>query len=137
MENLIKIHRVTWRWPALVVIGAIAGAALITPTVGQAAAFLTKKKAHKLFLGNTTIVSTSTTVGAGQGATGTVLCPTGFQAIDGGGLGGSYDTSTGEAVLTLESYPVPAGSRPVGWTVEWANATSNPVQVETQAVCSK
>ena len=137
MENLVTIYRVTWRWVALAVIGAVAGAALIAPGVSQAAAFLTKQKANKLYLGNTTVVSTSMTLAPDQGATGTVLCPPGFQAIDGGGLGGSYNTSTGDSVLTLESYPVPAGARPVGWSVEWVNQTPNPAQVDTQAVCSK
>ncbi|MGH2655077.1 MAG: hypothetical protein ACRDHV_12125 [Actinomycetota bacterium] len=137
MENLVTIYRLTWRWVAVAVIAAVAGAVLIAPTVSQAAAFLTKQKANKLYLGNTTVVSSSTTLAPDQGATVTVLCPPGFQAIDGGGLGGSYDTATGEAVLQLESYPVAAGSRPVGWTVEYANTTSNPVQVDAQAVCSK
>jgi len=137
MENLVKVHRFTGRRVALVAVAIVAGAALITPTVGNAAAFLTKQKANKLYLGNTTIVSNTATLAPQTGQAITVLCPPGFQAVDGGFTGDASGTSLA-GTLPLESYPVLAGARPVGWTVEALNNDSSASHQGTvQAVCSK
>jgi hypothetical protein len=139
METLIKTHRFTRRRVALIAVAVVAGAAMVTPAVGQAATFLTKQRAHKLYLGNTRIVSTSTTLAPQTGAALTVSCPAGLQAVD-GGFTGDTDTSGGfvDGFLPLESYPVTAGARSVGWTVEAFNSSStNSSSVTVQAVCSK
>ncbi len=138
MENLVKTHRITWRWVALVVVAIVATAALITPTVGNAALFLKKQKAHKLFLGNTSIVSNSATLAPSTGQALTVLCPPGFQAVDGGfNADVAVSMGTVEGALRLEEFPVLAGARSVGWTLEAFNQdSSNNRQVTVHAVCS-
>jgi hypothetical protein len=138
MENLLTIHRFTWRRAAVGVIGLVAGAALITPAVGHAAAALTKQKANKLYLGNTTIVSNTATLAPDTGQVISVLCPPGLQAVD-GGFTGTTDTSGGfvEGYLPLESYPITAGARSVGWTSEAFNTGSSSTPATVQAVCSK
>jgi hypothetical protein len=138
MENLVKVHLFTRRRIALIAVGIVAGATLLTPTVGQAATFLTKQKAHKLYLGNTAIVSNTVTLASGTGQAVTVLCPGGRQAVDGGFITDAALPSLAGTV-PLESYPVISGGRSVGWTVEAINndtgGTSHPITV--QAVCSK
>lgn len=138
MDNLIKIHRFTWRRVAMLAIGVVAGTALITPAVGHAAAALTKQKANKLYLGNTAIVSNSVTLAPSSGQAVSILCPPGLQAVD-GGFTGDTDTSSGsvEGFLPLESYPITSGARSVGWTSEGFNQSSSPVSATVLAVCSK
>jgi hypothetical protein len=138
MENLVKSHRFAWRRVAVGAIGVMVGAALITPAVGQAAKALTKKKANKLYLGNTTIVSNTVTLDPDTGQVITVLCPAGLQAVD-GGFTGTTDTTGGfvDGYLPLESYPVLSGARSVGWTSEAVNTGSSASPATVVAVCSK
>lgn len=138
METLVKIHRFTWRRVAVGAIGVVAGAALITPAVGQAAAALTKQKANKLYLGNTTIVSNTVTLAPSTGEVISVLCPPGLQAVD-GGFTGTTQVMGGSVsgYLPLESYPILSGARSVGWTSEAVNTSSSSTPATVLAVCSK
>jgi hypothetical protein len=101
----------------------LVGAAILTPAVSGAAAFLTKQKANKLFLGNITEVTTLSTVANNTGQSLTVLCPPGQQAVGGGARSpGTVIAGTEPNVMfVLESYPVINGGRPIGWTVEVFN----------------
>jgi hypothetical protein len=135
MENLVKVHRFTWRRLALVAVAIVAGATLIAPTVGNTATFLTKRKANRLYLGNTVIVSTTATLAPQTGQAVTVQCPPGRQAVDGGFVTDVSLSSGGS--LPTESYPVPSGARSVGWTVEAFNSDSASHPVTVHAVCSK
>jgi hypothetical protein len=117
------------------VIGALAvGALAATPAV--AGKFLTKKRGDKLFLGNTTEATATSTVAAGTGATITVNCPPGLQATDGGADSPAlFDGSGTEAMLVAESAPVVSAGRSVGWTTEVVNLGSNPLTITGHAVC--
>lgn len=137
MENLVKTHRFTWRRMALVAVAIVAGATLIAPTVGNTATFLTKRRANKLYLGNTVIVSSTATLAPATGQAITVMCPPGRQAVDGGFIGDATGTSL-QGTLLVESYPVTSGARSVGWVIEAINNdSSNPHSGTAQAVCSK
>jgi methylthioribose-1-phosphate isomerase len=141
MEDLITTqHRFRLRTVAIAVAGLIAGAAVLTPAVSGAAAFLTKQKARKLFLENTTVSSAPTTVQPSEGAAIQVLCPAGQQATNGGADSPIDSTSSGtlgDNMILDESKPIQSGARSIGWYVEVANLTSNPITASAYAVCSK
>jgi hypothetical protein len=141
MDDLVTTYqRVRLRSVAIAVATVIAGAALLAPAVGQAAAFLTKQKARKLFLENTTVTSAPATVTNGQGAAIQVSCPPGLQATHGGVDSPHLSTNGsgfGNNLLTNESRPILSGARSVGWYVEVANTTSSPLTASAYAVCSK
>jgi hypothetical protein len=115
------------------------GALATTPAT--AAKFLTKKRADKLFLGNTTVVTNTQTVPSGDGARLTMLCPSGQQATDGGadspGLW-TMNASPDDGMLLLETKPVISAGRSVGWETEVFNVGSagNPLQITGYAVCA-
>jgi hypothetical protein len=118
------------------------GAVILTPMVGNAAAFLTKQKANKLFLGNTTQLTQTQTVPNGEGRQITVLCPPGQQATGGGASSPAMFTDSGSStalMLMLESAPVNSAGRSVGWTVEVLAQTSGgpTLDITGLAVCSK
>ncbi len=136
MELLGRLPRLTWRSAPLVLAGMIAGAVLLSPAVGGAAAFLTKKKADKRYLGNNTVVTSTATVPSGDGATVTVPCPAGQQATGGGVDSPLSGSSTSDALLIQESKPVVTGTRTSGWNVEVYNATPSPTTITAYAVCS-
>ena len=140
MESLITTYeRPRLRTVALAVATLIAGAAILTPAVGEAAAFLTKAKAKKLFLENTRIATAQGTVPSGGGVAIQANCPPGLQATNGGVDSPVMSTtgSTGDTLLTDESRPVMSGARSIGWYVEVANPTANPVTATAYAVSSK
>lgn len=127
---------------ALAIVAIVVGAAILTPAVGSAAAFLTKQRANKLFLGNTSEATTTTTVGNNSGQSITVLCPPGLQAVGGGAqTPGQIVTGTEPtAMFILESYPLISGGRSIGWVVEVFNqelSSAQSITVTASAVCSK
>jgi hypothetical protein len=134
MKDLYTAPRYTRRSIALIVAGIVAGAAVLTPAVSGAAAFLTKKKADKRYLGNTTVATASGTTGPSGGAatTLTVACPAGQQATN-GGMDSPVLFGGSAVVLTLESRPNPASGKPTGWYVEVA--ASAPLPFTVYAVC--
>jgi hypothetical protein len=143
MHRLGRASKVGARPLALTVAAIVVGAAILTPAVSGAAAFLTKQKANKLFLGNTVEVTTTTTVANNTGQSMTVLCPPGQQAVGGGAKspGTVINGTEPNVMFVLESYPVINGGRSVGWTVEVFNSQlgggSGPISVTASAVCSK
>ncbi len=117
---------------ALLAMGALA----VTPaTAGK---FLTKKRGDKRYLGNTTEVTSSSSLAPDTGAVVTVLCPPGQQAA-GGGASSPYQypgSPSQEAIITTETKPVVSGGRSVGWTSEVVNASpTTTIQVTAKAVC--
>lgn len=135
MDILRKGRRGLRRLPALVAVMIVAGIVL-TPAIGGAAAFLTKTKADKRYLQNTSTVRTTQFVPAGTVATLTATCPPGLQAIGGGGESPTILTSTSNAgMLLLENKPV-GGPRPTAWYIEAYNLTQAQ-EVTAVAVCSK
>jgi hypothetical protein len=143
MHRLGRAGKMGARPMALTVVAVLVGAAILTPAVSGAAAFLTKQKANKLFLGNTTEATTTSTVANNTGQSMTVLCPPGRQAV-GGGVNSSAQVVSGtepNVLFVLESYPVINGGRSVGWTVEVFNqqlaGPGGPVTATAAAVCSK
>ena len=142
MSKLSKVGRRITRSVPLSIVAILVSAAIITPSVSGAAAFLTKQKANKLFLGNTTILSQVQSVPDQQGRQFTMLCPPGQQATGGGAsspaLVTDITTSTSIMIL-LESAPVNAGGRSVGWQVEVVVGTGGTgnLDVTGYAICSK
>jgi hypothetical protein len=131
-----RLPRITWRAIPLILVGLVAGAFLLSPAVGQAAAFLTKKKADRRYLGNNTVLTTTATVGSDDGTSVTVPCPPRQQATGGGVDSPLFGASSMEAILIQESKPVQSGARTSGWNVEVYNNTSAPVSITAYAVCS-
>ena len=141
MESNSILARMRWRSLPLILVGLIAGAFLLSPAVGQAAAFLTKKRGDRRFLGNTVVVTAQATVpstggGSATGASINVPCPSGRQAT-GGGLDSPITTTSSEFVLIQESKAILSGARSVGWNVEVLNFSStSAVTVTAYAVCA-
>ena len=128
-----------WRSvPALVATIIVAGAVL-TPTVSGAVAFITKARAEKRYLNNTSVVKSTTTVPSGDIVRVTATCAPGLQAIGGGAESPAFHpgTTPGEAMVIVENKPTPTGPRPNAWEVEAANLGSNPLAISAVAVCSK
>ncbi|MGH2766181.1 MAG: hypothetical protein ACRDKA_09750 [Actinomycetota bacterium] len=120
----------------------LVGAAIITPSVSGAAAFLTKQKANKLFLGNTTILTQTQNVPDNQGRQITVLCAPGQQATGGGANSPALVTDLAtqtQIMILLESAPVNAGGRSVGWQIEAVvgSPDTGSLDVTAYAICSK
>jgi hypothetical protein len=116
---------------AAVAVGALA----ITPA--GAAKFLTKKKAEKRYLGNTTVATNTVTVPDQDGATITVPCPTGLQAVGGGASSPAFNESPSiDGMLLLERKPQIAGGRSVAWVTEVVNVSGGPLPITAFAVCS-
>lgn len=128
---------VWWGVSVLALVAVAAGALAIVPATG-APKGLTKQKADKRYLQNTSSVGNTATVPADTGATITVLCPPGLQATDGGADSPALFTTSGDDIMTItETFPVQAGARSIGWTVEVLNAGDNPLPITAHAVCSK
>jgi hypothetical protein len=131
-----------WRGVVLVVVGVALGALAIAPGVGLAAKFLTKQQVKKRYLGNTTVVSQSGTAQDQMATPLTLNCPSGQQATGGGvDSPGTYDQNAGNSstVAALESRPVNAGGRSVGWYMEVLGATipsGGTVSYTASVVCS-
>lgn len=127
-----------WRSvPALIATIIVAGAVL-TPTVSGAVAFITKARAEKRYLNNTTVVRSTTTVPSGEIVRITATCAPGFQAIGGGAESPAFfPTTTNDAMVIAENKPTPTGPKPNAWEVEAANLGANPLQISAVAVCSK
>jgi hypothetical protein len=128
-----RLRKVAGLTVALLALGTL----VVTPTT--AAQSLTKKKGDKRFLGNTTVVTSTTTVPAATGASLTAQCPPGMQATGGGGDSPLFLTSAspGQFMFTLESKAVFSGGRAVAWNVETFNQSPNPVPITAHAVCAK
>jgi len=108
----------------------------ITPTT--AAQFLTKQKADKRYLGNTSEVTNSAVVGPFEGASITAVCPPGRQAVGGGADSPAAVTTipVTQGMFLAESKPVMAGGRSVGWNAEVINLSmSDPSTITVHAVC--
>ncbi|MGH2674697.1 MAG: hypothetical protein ACRDH1_04710 [Actinomycetota bacterium] len=126
----------------LSIMAILVGAAIITPSVSGAAAFLTKQKANKLFLGNTTILTQTQNVPDNQGRQITVLCAPGQQATGGGANSPALVTDLAtqtQIMILLESAPVNAGGRSVGWQIEAVvgSPDTGSLDVTAYAICSK
>jgi hypothetical protein len=136
MKTLRNARRWTRRLPAVVASLIVAGI-ILTPAIGGAAAFLTKQKGDKRYLGNTSTVRTSAQVPASSGVTLTATCPPGKQAIGGGAESPVFLTSSSQTgMLILENKPVGVG-RPNAWVVEAFNITSGgPIEITAVAVCA-
>lgn len=134
MNLLNRRRRLTWRSVPVLLAGIIGGAAVLTPAMGSAAAFLTKAKADKRYLGNSAIVTQTTSVPASSGGTLSVNCPSGQQALSGGVDAPGNLVTGSDGVLTMESRPIVAG-RAVGWYAEVFTG-SNPAQVTIYVVCA-
>jgi hypothetical protein len=126
-----------WRMVSILVLGLLLGS-VGSGVVVAAQKGLTKKKADKKLLQNTTIVQQTGTVGMPNASPVSVNCPAGSQAVGGGadspafvGGGGGMD-----ARIMFESRPIQSGARSVGWYVEAVGAGAG-TQVTVYAVCSK
>jgi hypothetical protein len=144
MSMLAAFRRRLLRSVPMSIMAILVGAVVLTPAIGGAATFLTKRQGNKLFLGNTADVTTSQTFASNTGGQMTVLCPAGRQATGGGANSPALVTGGGSPttalMLTLESAPVTSEGRSVGWTVEVFGATSAPggsLTITAHAVCSK
>lgn len=117
--------------------GIIAGAAVLTPAMSGAAAFLTQKKADKRYLGNTTVATSTSIVPGDSAAALTVACPPGLQALNGGVDSPAFVSTlpTTQGVEVSETKPVLTGARATGWTVEVRTGTGS-YSVTVYAVCS-
>ena len=104
--------------------------------IGTAAVGVTKKKADRKFLQNTTIVQQPFTVTQTTTATtAQVSCPAGWQAT-GGGADSPVVYSGSDVFIIFESRPILAGARAVGWYVEVVG-TGAAANGTVYAVCSK
>lgn len=136
MRLLNERRRLLRRAVPLLLAGIIGGAAVLTPAMGSAAAFLTKAKGDKRYLQNTSVATANVTAPPNTPTTATVNCPPGLQALSGGADSPFFlGTSTSDGIILTESKPVLAGSRAVGWTVEFINGISN-TPATVHAVCS-
>ncbi|MGH2676874.1 MAG: hypothetical protein ACRDHB_00755 [Actinomycetota bacterium] len=123
------------RWRSLIA-GILVGSAVLAPTVSGAAAFLTKKKADKRYLGNTTVVKSTATVGIFSGISLTATCPAGQQAIGGGAESPAFRSSTSGGMDITENKPLLSGARSVGWVIEAVNVGSpGPTEISAVAIC--
>ena len=136
MPTFGKVPRITWRAIPLVLVGLVAGAFLLSPVVGHAANFLTKKKADRRYLNNNTVLTVPAIVSNGDGAVVTVTCPPGQQATGGGVDSPLFGDDAGSSILIQESKPVVTGTRTSGWNVEVLNNTMAPTSITAYAVCS-
>ena len=137
MDLLSPRRRLTWRAVATLVAGIIGGAAVLTPAVGGAAAVLTKKKADKQYLQNSTIVTSTITQPADTYGSASVSCPFGRQALSGGADSPFFAGDMPPAALVLhESRPITSGSRATGWTIEF-RVVNGDSPVTVYAVCAK
>jgi hypothetical protein len=128
-----------WRGATLVVVGVVVGSLALAPGIGVAAKFLTKQQVKKRYLGNTTVVSQSSTTGASGASPLTVSCPPGRQATGGGADSpGVFDSSTvTNTIITVETRPLTAGAKSTGWYVEAIGAGSpTTVPFTVYAVCA-
>jgi hypothetical protein len=138
MDLVSPRRRLTERSLPAILAGLIVGAAMLTPAVSGAAAFLTKKKADKRYLGNTTIVTSTSNIPAESAAALTVTCPAGRQATDGGADSPFFVASplSMEGVVLTESKPVMTGARATGWYVELFTGTGTTYSATVYAVCA-
>jgi hypothetical protein len=137
MNLLNQRRRLSRRSVPLLLAGIIGGAAVLSPVMGSAATFLTKRKADRRYLGNSAVVTTQIThPGSPATGSGTVTCPPGRQALSGGADSPFFlgDTSSTGMILT-ESRPVMTGARATGWYVEFVTG-SGPTPVTIHAVCA-
>lgn len=138
MNLLHERRRLSRRSVPLLLAGIIGGAAVLSPVMGSAAAFLTKKKADRRYLGNSAVVTTTINhPGAPNPGTGTVSCPPGRQALSGGADSPLFlgDTGGSQGMLITETSPVVSGARANGWRVEFITG-SDPTSVTIHAVCA-
>lgn len=136
MESTSILARMRWRSLPLILVGLIAGAFLLSPAVGQAAAFLTKKRGDRRFLGNTVVVTAQATVATSSGATINVPCPAGRQAT-GGGADSPHTSDNSSATLIQESKAIQTGARSTGWNVEIINLSAPTTTFTAYAICSR
>lgn len=106
--------------------------------IGTAAVGVTKKKADRKFLQNTTIAQQAFTVppSASTATTAQVNCPAGWQATGGGVDSPAQYSGGSDVLLTFESRPIMSGARAVGWYVE-VLAAGTGMNGTVYAVCSK
>jgi hypothetical protein len=124
-----------WRAVSILVLGLLLGS--VGSGVGVAAQKgLTKKKADKKFLQNTTVVQQTGAAGGTQAVPMSVNCPPGFQAVGGGADSPAVYTGGSDAAIMFESRPVQSGARSVGWYVEVIGVGTGQ-NVTVYAVCSK
>jgi hypothetical protein len=123
------------RWAiALVTLGLVLGS--MGSGVGIAAKKgVTKKKADRKFLQNTTIVQQNFPVVSDQVTPLSVPCPPGFQAV-GGGVDSPSPNNPNIDMIATEQRPILSGSRATGWYVEAAGQDAG-ASVTVYAVCSK
>jgi hypothetical protein len=122
------------------IVAVLVGGAILTPAISGAATFLTKQKAKKLFLENTVEITQTVSIPDSESRQITVLCPPGRQATGGGADSPALVTvgSATEIMIILDSLPVNAGGRSVGWQVDVFVQSSGPsLDVTASAVCSK
>ncbi|HEX2025418.1 MAG TPA: hypothetical protein VHH92_03380, partial [Actinomycetota bacterium] len=100
-----------WRSVAVITLGLMVGS--VGTGIGIAAIGVTKKRADRKFLQNTTVVQQSFTVAGGTATAGQVSCPAGRQAT-GGGVDSPLVYNGSETLITFESRPIMAGARSVG-----------------------
>jgi hypothetical protein len=135
MEFVGNLPRIGWRSLPLLVAGLIAGAFVLSPAVGEAAQFLTKKKADRRYLQNTSVATSTQTLANNEGGTFSVNCPPGRQAT-GGGMDSPLTVGPSSILYLEESKPIVAGVRTVGWNVEVGNPNASPVAITVYAVCA-
>jgi hypothetical protein len=138
VDALTTSPRLGRRGLPLVLAAILLGAWLLAPTVGQAVTFLTKQKAKKLYLGNTAVATSTSSVPDGRGTEITVLCPPGRQATHGGASSPVLATTGSfQGMTLLDSYPLISGGRSVGWVAQVFNRTDSgpPLDITAYAVC--
>ncbi len=128
--------RPPWRAVGGVVAAVLVAAAFLTPAVSEAAAFLTRTKGDKRYLGNTSVVKTTATVGGFSGVSLTATCPSGQQAVGGGAESPAFRTSSSGGMDVTENKPLLSGTRSVGWVIEAVNVSPAPIEISAVAVCS-
>jgi hypothetical protein len=133
MTEGTKRRPARWRSVAVITLGLMVGS--VGTGVGIAALKgVTRKKADRKFLQNTTIVQQTFTVPNSPAQPLSVLCPTGFQAV-GGGIDSPAQYPSGLAVA-FEQRPIQSGARSVGWFAEAIGQAAG-TTVTVYAVCSK
>lgn len=138
MDLLAPRRRLSRRSVPLLLAGIIGGAAVLSPVMGSAATFLTKRKGDRLFLQNSSIVTSTVTQPPSSYGTASVSCPPGQQALSGGADSPFFlGAGTSDGMILTESKPTPSSGRATGWTVEFlVGSTAGGTPVTVHAVCA-
>ena len=92
-------------------------------------------KAHAAFKGYTVVTNSATVTDVNSEPTVEADCPSGYNAVGGGGHYNNSVTGTNSYIMQ-QNYPVTSGDAATGWTVTWNQAFAGDT-VTAYAVCAK